>query len=561
MSQFEFFFSTSFDFDLIEGFHLLQDHVGTKYSLPWDDYDYIVTFQVFRIHQGNREFFGRTKILVNGYKDTSKYFLKSGELTGNSHRITNLLTPENVVSLASDIDYYRRIGSLLKVHASDFLCQICDGSYYYRKQENFTRWAGFGLSLFRSSMANAMLKKGLQISCGRYEPPGKFSFTLDGVSDQIEPIEFKFDNDRPLGKTNVNLLIGRNGVGKSHALRHLVDTLMGLYNPAENWPFFHKVIAAAYSPFESFKTEVELSAALGNSTQSAGADDFRDAQERRRLLVNEYVYLGFRDPEGVFSLDWPKESSARALHRIFQHDLESQWHPATSRFKLLFDTLRSSIEFDAIILADTNNQPVVFRRDDDSQRHSAARNSNFLYTSGIQFQKGNQLVTLSSGQIIYSYLLPNLVAEVDDESLIILDEPELYLHPAMEVGLLDMLKKLLAATKSNAIIATHSSILAREVEQSGISVLRRVSDRTEVSNPGFETFGQTLEVILGLAFDDFVVRKPYEDSIDQAVKSLDSLEIALNELGPCVGDEALTYLTTKIVSESDEIKIERRESQ
>lgn len=568
MPRFEFFFSTKFDFDSIEGFHLLQDNVGTNYSLPWDDYDYIVTFQVYRINQGKREFFGRTKILVNGYKDTSKYFLELGEPIGHSHRVTSLLKPTNVVSLASEIDYYRRIGSLLGSHASEYLCQLCDGSYHYSEQEKFTQWEGFGSSLFRSSMANAMLKKGHQISCGRYEPPGKFSFTLDGLPDQIEPLEFKFDNDRSLGQTNVNLLIGRNGVGKSHALRHLVDTLTGLHNQAENWPFFHKVIVAAYSPFESFKTEVELSTALGSSVQSTGTGGSReneigprDAQERRRLLVNEYVYLGFRDPEGVFSLDWPKESSARALHRIFQYDQENEWLTGTSRFNLLFDTLRSSIEFDAIVLSDTNNQPVVFKRDEDSQRRRAAQSQNFLYTSGIQFLKGDQLVPLSSGQIIYSYLLPNLVAEVDDESLLILDEPELYLHPAMEVGLLDMLKRLLAATKSNAIIATHSSILAREVEQSGISVLRRVGDRTEVSNPGFETFGQTLEVIMGLAFEDFDVRKPYEESIDQAVKAFSSPEIALAELGSGIGDEALTYLTAKIVNEDDEIKIVRRKSE
>jgi hypothetical protein len=167
-------------------------------------------------------------------------------------------------------------------------------------------------------------------------------------------------------------------------------------------------------------------------------------------------------------------------------------------------------------------------------------------------------VPLSSGQTIYSYMLPNLVAEVDDESLIIVDEPELYLHPTMEIGLLDMLKQLLAATKSNAIIATHSSILAREVEQSGISVLRRVGERTEVSNPGFETFGQTVEVIMGLAFDDYDVRKPYEDSIDQAVKNNKCPEDALEKFGSDVGDEALAYLSSKIVKSVDEIEIFRR---
>lgn len=565
MSGFEFYYSTRFDFDSIEGFHLLQDNVGTNYANPWDDFDYIVIFQIYRVHSGNREFFGRTKILVNGYKDTSKYFLESSHLVGNSRRITDLLRPSKVVSLASEIDYYRRIGSLLGSRASEYLCQLCDGSYHYDDQKTFTQWAGFGSSLFRSSMAKAILKKGHQIALGRYEPQGKFSFTLDGLPEHIDPLQFKFDNDRSLGRTNINLLIGRNGVGKSHVLRHLVDTLTDGRTVAENWPFFHKVIVAAYSPFESFKTEVELANALRSSVKSAGPDsttegeiDPKDVQERRRLLVNEYVYLGFRDPEGVFSRDWPKESSARALHRIFQYDRENEWSTDSSRFKLLFETLRRSIDFDAIELWDTDNQPVVFKLDDDALRSAAAKRENFRYATGIRFLKDGQHVPLSSGQTIYSYLLPNLVAEVDDESLLILDEPELYLHPAMEVGLLDMLKRLLAATKSNAIIATHSSILTREVEQSGISVLRRIGDWTEVAKPGFETFGQTVEVIMGLAFDDYDIRKPYEDSIDQAVKTLGSPEATLSKLGADLGDEALAYLTSKIVNEDDEVKIERR---
>ncbi len=565
MSNFEFFYSTKFDFDSIEGFHLLQDHIGTNYSRPWNDYDYVVTFQIYRVNNGQRDFFGRTKILVNGYMDTSMYFLESGDLDGNSHRITDQLNPKKVVSLASEIDYYRRIRSCLGAGALEYLRQLCDGSYFYNEQKTFTQWAGFGSSLFRSSMATAILKKGHQIACGSYEPQGKFSFTLDGLPDHIESLQFKFDNDRSLGRTNVNLLIGRNGVGKSHVLRHLVDTLTGSRDHPENWPYFHKVIVAAYSPFESFKTEVELYNALGSSAKSAGLEVPRegepsplDVQERRRLLVNEYVYLGFRDPGGVFSLEWPKESSARALHRIFQYDQENEWLTGSSRFKLLFDTLCRSIDFDEIELSVANDQPFVFKRDDDDLRAKAAQNKNFMYTSGIRFLKDGKPVPLSSGQIIYSYLLPNLVAEVDDESLLIIDEPELYLHPTMEVGLLDMLKRLLEATKSNAIIATHSSILAREVEQSGIYLLRRVGDRTEVSNPGFETFGQTVEVIMGLAFDDYDVRKPYEDSIDQAVKACGSPEDALAKFGSDVGDEALAYLTSKIAHEDDEIKIERR---
>ncbi|MEE4344149.1 AAA family ATPase [Pseudomonas alliivorans] len=565
MSGFDFFYSTDFDFDSIDGIHLLQDHVGTSYPQPWDDYNYTVTFQVHRVVAGVREPLGRTKILVKDYKNTSDYFLLSTDQVGRSRRITDLLNPQNVVSLASDIDYYRRVGLRLKTEAVEYLRKICDGSYNYDSYKNYSAWGGFESSLFRSSMAKAILKKGHQIALGSYEAQDSFSFSLGGLTDCFDVLNFNFDNGRTLGPTNINLLVGRNGVGKSHILRHLVDTLTGVRQHTESWPFFHKVVVAAYSPFESFKTESELSIALGaeasppRETSPENELASKDEQERRRRLVNEYVYLGFRDPKGTFSLEWPKESSARAVHRILQYDMENQWS-AVGRFNLLFQTLKRSIEFDAIELNASGGESIVLKEKDDALRNELAGRGDLDYARGIRFLNDGEVVSLSSGQTIYSYLLPSLVAEVDGESLLILDEPELYLHPAMEVGLLDMLKQLLIATKSNAIIATHSSILAREVEQSGISILRKVNGRTEVSRPSVETFGQTVEVIMGLAFDDYEIRKPYEDALDIAVKTFSSPEAALEKLGPDVGDEALAYLTAKVEDDEDgaDIEIERR---
>lgn len=566
MSGIEFYFSTDFDFDKIDGIHLLQDHIGTYYSQAWDDFGYIVTFQVYYVYSGKRESLGRTKILVKGYDDSSSYFAMSNEKVEMSVRITDLLDHKKVVSLASDIDYYRRIHALIPSNAEGYLRQICDGSYNLHAYGDFSTWDGFGLSLFRDRIAKAILKKGYQIALGSYEAQEQFSFELERLPDNFDPVEFNFDNARQLGRTNINLLIGRNGVGKSHVLRHLIDLVTGVKKHAESWPFFHKVIVAAYSPFESFKTEVELSDALANQIIKAQTDSShesvltaKDEQERRRRLVNEYVYIGFRDPEGGFSLTWPKESSARALHRIVQYDSENEWMEA-SRFELLFDTLSHSIDFDAIQVFNLDGSPMVLGRDADVVRQSLAKCQDFNYAAGIEFLKENRTVPLSSGQTIYSYMLPNLVAEVDEESLLILDEPELYLHPSMEVGLLNMLKQLLAATQSNAIIATHSTILAREVERSAISVLRKVDGKTEVSRPNFETFGQTVEVIMGLAFDDYSTRKPYEDSIDEAVAVCASPEEALEKLGPNVGDEALAYLSCKVIAaENDaEPEIERR---
>jgi len=558
---FQFFFSTSLEDALaLDGYHLLQDHVGSSYAYAWDDFNYIVTFQIQRVTQGKREFFGRTKVLIRGEKDTSKYFMASGHSQGNSFDITKLLNPDSAVSLATDLDYYQRLAKDLKGSAEEFLRQICDASYFRDRYVTYSQWNGFDVSLLRGgSTALAIINKGRQVAAGRYVPEKDFKFNVAGLTQDFEPIHFRFDNSRKLGNTNVNLLIGRNGTGKSHVLRHLVDQVTGLVLSADKQPYFHKVVVAAYSPFESFKTENQLSAALGEETSGGEA---LEKMSQRRLMVNKYAYIGFKDPGGCFSLDWPKESSVHALLKILAYDEDSSWRDV-SRFELLFNTLRQSINFDFLALKDKGGQAILLSAADNHVQPSAKSIEEKVdVTQGIFFLKQSTTaqqplpVPLSSGQTIYSYLLPNLVAEVEDESLVILDEPELYLHPAMEIALINMVKTLLRDTKSNAIVATHSSILAREVERLGIVVLRREEERTTATLPPFETFGQSVELIMGEVFDDYHVRKAYQDSLDDAAAPYANPEVALNNLAESVGDEALAYLASKL--DNGQVTVELR---
>lgn len=558
MPTFPFFFSKSFEDALaLDGYHLLQDHVGGRYTQAWDDFGYIVTFQIQLVTQGKREFFGRTRVLIRDEKDTSKYFIAKGLPRGNSFKISALLDPDHAVSLAADLDYYQRLAKDLQGSAEEFLRQICDASYFRSRYEIYSQWSGFNVSLLRGgSTALAILNKGHQVAAGRYVPESDFQFNVAGLSEDFEPIRFRFDKDRKLGNTNVNLLIGRNGSGKSHVLRHMVDQVTGVLPSKDQQPYFHKVVVAAYSPFESFKTEKQLSGALGLETQG---EETQEKMSRRRLMVNKYAYIGFKDPSGCFSLDWPKESSAHALLKILTYDEESSWRDV-SRFELLFKTLKQSINFDFLAFKGKDGKEIFLSEKEKPSAKSIEEK--FDATLGISFFKQGtdtqqpSPVLLSSGQTIYSYLLPNLVSEVEDESLVVLDEPELYLHPAMEIALINMVKILLKVTKSNAIVATHSSILAREVERLGVVVLRRENERTTATPPPFETFGQSVELIMGEVFDDYHVRKAYQASLDAAANSYSSPQVALESLAGSVGDEALAYLASKL--DNGEVTVDLR---
>ncbi|HDS5355516.1 AAA family ATPase [Enterobacter kobei] len=168
------------------------------------------------------------------------------------------------------------------------------------------------------------------------------------------------------------------------------------------------------------------------------------------------------------------------------------------------------------------------------------------YHAGAVFLNNGKEIKLSSGQQIYSFMIPSIVSEIQDETLVIIDEPELYLHPALEIGLIEMLKNILKQRKSYAIIATHSSLIAREVQSNCVHVLKEATFGTMIDRPNIETYGESLEEIIGEVFDDYSIKKPYQHEIDVIIDEKLSLNENLDKLSHKIGDEGLVYLASKI---------------
>jgi len=551
----DIFYSSSFTkVESYNGIHLLQDHRGTNHDGPWNDYGYVITFRVYYTFDDKMYNIGNIKVLVNGAVNTSKYFTEHGNLVENDiYHINELMNPDNLVSLATDIDFYIKLRKVLgKENVVEYLTLICDAGYNYNNFTIYKEWPGFDSSVFRNSSASqAILKKGYQIAIGNYAPEEIFNIKIDTLPETFEPIDFHFDNSRAISKTNVNLIIGRNGVGKTHILKHLIDLMTGIVDTEEQWPYFHKLIVAAYSPFEDFYTESLLLKKLEvkfNKKEASKNSPIRSGS--RKLKVNKYSYIGFRNKNDVFDLEWPKEHSSQSLIKVLRYDEENNWWNEKNRLNILIQTLRLTIDFDFICIKTKDSKLIKI---ENFESIKAIKVDNEIdFKSGIIFVKNNVELSLSSGQMIYSYMLPALVAEIEDESLLVLDEPELYLHPSIEVGLINMIKHLLTETSSYAIIATHSAVLAREVAQNGINILRTTtSNMTQVSLPSFETYGESLDLIIGEAFEDYSIKKPYQSDLDLRISNYDTINEAISELGPDIGDEALCYIISK--SDSDKV--------
>ncbi|GAB3528610.1 AAA family ATPase [Photobacterium alginatilyticum] len=549
------YYSETLSIDSYNGFHLVQDHIGTNHSSAWNDYDYIVKFKIYHVKDGEVNKLGYIRTLINGYEDTSKYFIEKGVLEKPKiYNITGVMNEKDSVSLPLDIDFYNILKKILKKdEINELLSLICDASFFYSNYNTYKDWPGFNGSIMRDGSASeAILRKGHQIAMGNYVPKKSFKILLDNVSDTIDPVEFYFNNSREFERTNINLIIGRNGVGKTHLLKSLTESITGLKSHGDDWPYFHKLIVVAYSPFEDFYTKDDILDKIDEKYSKNGKPRKPKSKDRRRLNVNEYAYVGFRKENGNFDKDWPKNHSIDSLIKIMDFDDDNWWWDNdNTRLNKLLETLSLSIKFDHLAVK-LKDQDELFKIDNNLYKQFKEIKNKIVKEDGIFFIKNGEALKLSSGQKIYSYMLPAIVAEIEDESLIILDEPELYLHPSLEIGLINMLKFLLNETSSYAIIATHSAVLAREVDRKGVTILRHNEENnTEVITPNIQTYGESLELIIGEAFDDYVTPKPFQKVIDKLIEKHESPQEVLSSYSKSMGDEALTYLASKITHDSD----------
>lgn len=531
----------------LNGIVLTQDHVGGYHSQPWNDFGYYIKFKVYYVESEEVVELGFSKILVNGFENTSVYFKDLGEKVDSGiFNITSILNPSNSLSVPEKIDFYRKLNKLFgrnELVLDDFLMGICDASIYCRDVCEQREWDGFTALLRDSEISEAKMRKGYQIARGRYEPKPTFTFDIESEVKTFEPIRFYFDRARKLGKTNINILIGENGVGKTHLLECAVNTLVGLQPSNNSYPYFHKVIVAAYSPFEKFHTASQLAQKIIDK------DDHRNPSD---MLVDEYAYIGFKDDQDKFNVDWPKVHSVNSLLKVIKFDIENNWWRGVPNLTRLIETLQLSIDFNTMAIPCKDSQEIISISVDDKFDDDwiLEVESKFDPSFGILFYKDSKRVLLSSGQEIFSYLLPAIMAEIEDESLIILDEPETYLHPTLEVALLDMLKKLLSETDSSAIIATHSAIIAREVEKKAVTILQKNDGITQAIKPSIETYGASLEVILGSAFNDYNIIKPYQSALDVLLDDKSQVEDLLKEFVKDLGDDGLVYAASKLMPET-----------
>lgn len=531
----------------------------------WDDYGNKTTFSTFCRVNGDVIELGHIKLLFADIS-TSSLFLDEQRAEGWDGVFP--LTKRSYVSVPSEITFYEQLGSLLGLDkALEIARTLCDASYLVNTAAEpaaiaLTQTKPFRQSLQRERGSIKSFLDGWKIFARQAMSVLDLGFHFRDVFDQVSVLNLKFQTEGPLPH-DVNVLIGANGAGKSRVLHQIVaDWISGPDREAEigfvKKPNLSQIVVVSYSPFERFPVDIE----------------WRKLQDKA-----SYRYFGFRarsqsKTEGKLgsiklSHEAPKRNAAESLLDCVADDQRyramSGW---AAKLKTAEHVLRTAFEFDFAAVAidplslerryDTDpwNKNIVISIEDGDYRgryipissHDvttldlATIREDFDPSAGVIFFKDDRPIELSSGQKLFSFIVINILGAIRRDSLVLIDEPELFLHPALEIQFIDMLKSILDRFNSKALVATHSEVTVREVPSACVHVLERTADGLVIRKPPFQTFGGDVQRISSYVFNDSTTAKPFEKWIHEQLRAHRGAEALIEALGDDINEELVIQI-------------------
>ncbi|MBN7776793.1 ATP-binding protein [Nitratireductor aquimarinus] len=422
---------------------------------------------------------------------------------------------DDFFSLGQDIDYYKGLMELAEDERITVLRALRDVAYdsdlYARALEEDVMRE----SLMRSSgprkveiQYRAVLGDGAELT------PYEFSYRAPKTPKSLtDPVELEFEvTPGASPPTNIHVLIGRNGVGKTRLLNGMTRALVDLgTSPRRDGNFSFKE-----TNFDLLGDDEETFANLVSVTFSA-FDDFLsiyEAPNRKEAKIG-YTNVGLRKSIGKggqrrvitqniarLSSDFAKSAliCARGVRR--------------RRWKRALETLETDSLFGEIEVA--NLADIDDEEDFDEKAKS-------LYKK------------LSSGHKIVLLTTTKLVELIEERSLVLMDEPEAHLHPPLLAAFVRALSDLLTNRNGVAIIATHSPVVVQEVPSSCVWKISRHGLSSKAERPEIETFAETVSVLTREVFGLEVDRSGFHKMLREIVAQEDTFESVMdrfdNEIG------------------------------
>lgn len=437
------------------------------------------------------------------------------------------LSRKNYVAVGQDDSFYLNIRQLLgPANARAALRAIGDLAEDPSRLESARKHRVVTESLMREVAAATIKGKFNRIvESGGGLAAYDFTFSRPSESPyRAEPTELRFEvHPGSTPPTNVHVLIGRNGSGKTTILRSMARAMLGSEIATEADGGFRaeeggrldvaNLVYVAFSAFDQAELPV-----LSKQLQYDIAYSYVGLQYIRDKDLPP-VLDGREQPE---PRNAPRRTRppgdlgadvAESAKKLFKKGLQGDWRQALA-------TLESDPNFDEADVVGLADLSIDVLEDEVLLRWSK----------------------LSSGHKIVFLIITRLVETVTERTMVLLDEPEGHLHPPLLSALVRALSDLLQSRNGVAIVATHSPVILQEVPRRCAWKIRRVGKSQVARRPEIETFGESVGVLTSEVFSLEVTNSGFHKMLTDAALELGSYEAVVDKFDDELGFEARATL-------------------
>lgn len=363
----------------------------------------------------------------------------------------------------------------------------------------------------------------------------KFSYFPINNFDTEEDEVFKLNFDvipEQTPPTNIHVLIGKNGVGKTTLLKNMLRSLQSQDENLEygkvdmGWSKnFANIVFVSFSAFDEYlKIDDEMIPYLHIGLSK------EDGMKKYDELAKEFAESLYKITKGIKKKVWGDTITILESDGTFT-ELDIQSWPVLNYPR------------DKIIALEKEN----LKNENEENREYKERIEKIFFTNEIS----PRFRSLSSGHKIILLTLTKLVETVEEQTLVLLDEPEEHLHPPLVSAFIRALSNLLIYTNGVGIIATHSPVIVQEVPKKCVWILRRSGNELVADRPRIETFGENLGILTSEIFGFEVTNSGFHKMLSDAVAKKSSYKSALNVFKGELGEEGKTMLRSLMYEKED----------
>ncbi|MEV4903439.1 AAA family ATPase [Streptomyces albidoflavus] len=479
----------------------------------WDDFGYRTGYTLWYRESQTQTNLGFVKVAVAGQEDGPSP-IRPGVYDGSP--------PGELFSLGQSDLYYENIKKLGHNRREEILRGLSDVAHNPDLLEVAMQYP-----VTRSSLLRTIEEQTVRAQFNRIARGGvrlteyRFRYTAPGYGAE-STLDFKIAPEST-PSSNIHVLIGRNGVGKTTLLRNLAAAVVWPERRGE----FGRVDVLPTSTSATGERFVNVV-----SVTFSAFDPFVEVVEDCDSQAVKYTYVGLQSA----SLDDLAPGTQQRLQAAFNGGIHAVINSrGLMRWREAMMLLSRDPQF-------ANSAIAAYARDIRAGMKLTESHVRELTSAFRRMSSGHAIVTLTMTQLVH------LVAE---QSLVLLDEPEAHLHPPLLASFMQALSNLLSARNGVAVVATHSPVVLQTVPQSCVYKLIRQGESSRSERPLIETYGENVGVLTHEVFGLEVMESGFYAEIGRAVAALDTFEEVLAHFDGKLGGEAKGLVRILLAEKSD----------